>query len=272
MLPLLLRLLALVALGYLLLCALIYVLQERLIFFPERDQPGTRYDFGVPVEELWLPVERAALHALWFRVPERYGVILYLHGNAGSLRSWGSVAPDLTARGYDVVIVDYRGYGQSTGRISGETQLHADMAAVYRWVRERYPEEQIVIYGRSLGSGLAARLAAENRPQLLILESPFYSLETIARRQFPWAPPFLLKYPLRTYRWIGEVRSPVVIIHGTADAVVPFADGERLAAAVTAPLRFHAIAGGGHNDLALFPAYREALDEALQPSPRAPDS
>jgi fermentation-respiration switch protein FrsA (DUF1100 family) len=159
--------------------------------------------------------------------------------------------------------VDYRGYGQSGGSIAGEAQLHADMAAVYTWVAARYPEEQVVLYGRSLGSGLAARLAAEHRPRLLILESPFYSLEAIARRQFPFVPPFLLKYPLRTWSWIGQVGCPVMIIHGTADEVVPFADGERLAASVAAPLRFYPVAGGGHNDLARFPAYWEAIDEIL---------
>lgn len=258
-----LRLLALAAVGYTILCALIYAMQERLIFFPERDPPGTRYLFGVPVEEQHIPVEGAQLHALLFRAPEPRGVILYLHGNAGSLRSWGAVAPDFVARGYDVLLVDYRGYGQSSGSIAGEAQLHADVAAVYAWVAARYPEEQIVLYGRSLGSGLAVRLAAERRPRLLILESPFYSLEAIARRQFPFLPPFLLKYPLRTWSWIGQVRCPVVIIHGTADEVVPFADGERLSASVTAPLRFHQVENGGHNDLSGLPAYWAAIDEAL---------
>ncbi len=263
-LPAILRMLALVAVGYTLLCTLLYVAQERLIFFPERDPPGTRYAFGVPADELFLSVDGAQLHALLFRATEPHGVILYLHGNAGSLRNWGMVAPALVARGYDVLMVDYRGYGQSTGRITGEAQIHADMAAVYAWLSARYPEEQIVLYGRSLGSGPAARLAAERRPRLLILESPYYSLEAIARRQFAFIPPLLLKYPLRTHQWIGQVRCPVVIVHGTTDAVVPFTDGERLATAVTAPLQFVSIAGGGHNDLDRFPAYQAAIDRALR--------
>jgi hypothetical protein len=263
-LPAILRVLALIAVGYALLCALLYLAQERLIFFPERDSPGTRYAFGVPADELFLPVEGAQLHALLFRAPEPRGVILYLHGNAGSLRTWEAVAPNLVARGYDVLMVDYRGYGQSTGRIAGEAELHGDMAAVYAWLSARHPEEQIVLYGRSLGSGLATRLAAERRPRLLILESPYHSLEAIARRQFAFIPPFLLKYPLRAYQWVGQVRCPVVIVHGTADAVVPFADGERLATSVNASLRFHPVEGGGHNDLGRFPAYQAAIDEALR--------
>lgn len=262
-LPAIFRVFALIAVGYALLCTLLYLAQERLIFFPERDPLGTRYAFGVPADELFIPVKGAQLHALLFHAKEPRGVILYLHGNAGSLRSWGTVAPALVERGYDVLMVDYRGYGQSTGQINGEAQLHADMAAVYGWLSGRYPEEQIVLYGRSLGSGLAARLAAEHRPRLLILESPYDSLEAIARRQFAFVPPFLLKYPLRTYQWIGEVRSPVVIVHGTADTVIPFTDGERLAAAVTTPIQFHPIEGGDHNDLGQFPAYQAAIDAAL---------
>jgi uncharacterized protein len=254
---------ALIALAYISVCTMLFLWQERLIFYPERDPPGTRYAFSHPAEEVWIPVDGATLHALWFRVPEPQGVILYLHGNAGSLRSWGTVAPELVAYGYDLLIFDYRGYGQSSGQIQSESQLHADAAAVAAWVLARYPETPLVLYGRSLGSALAVRLAAEHQPRLLILESPFYSLEHLARRQFPWAPSFLLKYPLRAHAWIGQVRSPVVIIHGTDDAIVPFADGERLAGAVTAPLQFHAVAGGGHNDLARFPAYWAAITAAL---------
>lgn len=255
--------LALLALAYLLFCGLLFLIQERLIFFPQRDPPGTRYAFSMPSEEVWIAVDGAQLHALWFRVPVPQGVILYMHGNAGSLRSWGAVGADLAQRGYDVLIVDYRGYGQSSGQISSEAQLHADMAAVYAWVLTQYPADQVVLYGRSLGSGLAVRLAAEQQPRLLILESPFDSLETLARRQFPFVPPFVLRYPLRSTDWIGAVHAPVLIIHGTADEVVPFAAGERLAAQVRAPLQFVAVPGGRHNNLAQFAAYTAALDEAL---------
>lgn len=253
-----------VALPLLFVYALLFVMQESLIFFPQRDGPGTSYEFGLPVEELFVAVDGAELHALHFRTADPQGVVLYLHGNAGSLHSWGAVAPDLVTHGYDLFIIDYRGYGQSSGRITSEAQLHTDMARVYDHVQTLYPEDQIVLYGRSLGTPLAARLAADNNPRLLILESPFYSLEVLARRQFPFVPGFLVKYPLRTHEWIAWVQCPVVIIHGRDDAIVPFADGERLQAHVRAPLSFYAIDGGGHNDLSLFPAYHAALAKVLR--------
>lgn len=249
---------------YLALCVIIYLRQEQMIFFPRRDPPGTSYDFGRPVSEVWLPVAGARLHALWFQVPNPQGVILYLHGNADSLSSWGRSAAALTDFGYDLLMVDYRGYGQSSGSIDGEAQLHADMDVAYAWVRERYPESHIVIYGRSLGTGLAVRLAALNQPGLLILESPYYSMELLARRQIPWAPPFLLKYPLRSYRWISQVQSPVVIFHGTADNLIPFEDSVRLANQVRAPLSFYTLEGGGHGGLEHFELYREGLRRALE--------
>lgn len=252
-----------IAIGYALICAAIYAFQERLIFFPEFDPPGTQYHFGWPVDEVLIPVEGATLHGLWFRTTDPQGVILYFHGNGGSLRSWGAVAPDFVIRGYDVVMVDYRGYGQSTGSISSEAQLLADAEVIYAWVRARYPEHQIVLYGSSLGTSLASWLAAHHRPRLLILESPLYSVEAIARRQFPWVPGFLLKYPLRSHTWIGLVQCPVVIFHGTHDPVIPYSDGERLATAVTAPLSFYRLEGGLHVDSARFSVYHMVLDQVL---------
>lgn len=254
-----------ITIPYITLCAGIYLLQERLIFFPERTPPGTRYNIDLPFEEFFIPVEGASLHTLWFRVSHPRGVVLYFHGNGGNLEIAAAVAPDFVARGYDVVMADYRGYGQSTGSISSEAQLLADAEAIYRWVAERYPEAQIVLFGSSLGSGLASRLAADHQPRLLILESPYYSVEAIARRRFPWAPSFLLKYPLRSYSWIGQVRCPVVIFHGTNDTVIPFADGEQLATAITAPLFFYRIEGGGHVDSARFRIYHEVIDQLLGP-------
>ncbi len=161
------------------------------------------------------------------------------------------------------LIVDYRGYGQSTGRITSETQLHADAEAAYAWLCASYPEEQIVLYGRSIGSGLTVRLAAQHQPGLLILESAFASLAAIARRRFPWLPPFLLKYPLRNQRWIGRVRCPIVMIHGTDDPVVPYTDSLRLSRFIRAPLQLFPIPGAGHADLVSCPAWQQAIAQAL---------
>lgn len=251
--------------GYGTLCLGLYLVQEQLIFPNEYDPPDTRYSFSRAFEEVFIPVADARLHALWFRVPDPKGVVVFFHGNGGTLRTWGHRAIAFVDRGYDVFMVDYRSYGQSTGRIQSEVQLFADARAVYTWVREHYRDEQIVLYGSSLGTSFASRLAAEYQPRLLILESPFYSVEELARRRFPWAPSTLLKYPLRSYSWIGQITCPVIIFHGTADQVVPFDHSERLAAHLTAPLMFYRIVGGNHVDTEQYPIYHQALDIALGP-------
>jgi len=256
---------ALVCASYALLCLALYLLQERLIFFPEKLPAGYAFDYDMPFEEVTWPVDGAELHALHFRVDDPRGVILYFHGNAGSLRGWGDVGEELAGYGYDVVISDYRGYGKSGGRITGEAQLLADAEAAYAYVRERYAEERIVLYGRSIGSALATYLAAQHRPRLLILEAPFYSLHDLASRVMPPIAPLglLLKYELPVYRWLGETECPAVIFHGTDDEVIPFDSSRRLLAHTRSPATFVPVEGGRHNNLERFEAYQAGLAEAL---------
>jgi len=252
---------------YGLLCALLYSQQERMVFFPEVLPPGYRFAFSQPFEEVSLPVDGATLSALHFTVERPRGAILFFHGNGGSLRNWGDLAGHWTRHGYAVLMLDYRGYGKSSGAIRSERMLHDDALAAYAWLAERYPPESIVVAGRSLGTGIAARLATQRKPRLLILETPYTSLASIARRQVPWAPGFLFKYPLRTDQWIGEVTSPVYLIHGTRDELIPFASSERLAALIGGEQRLFAIEGAGHNDFTLYPAYDQALKTILGPEP-----
>jgi len=252
--------------GYVLLCLGLYVFQERLIFFPERLPPDYEFVYDAPFEELALPVAGAALSALRFEAAAPQGVILYFHGNAGSLAGWGDVGEPLAAHGYDVVIVDYRGYGKSEGRINGEAVWLADAEAVYAYVVELYGEERVILYGRSIGSTAAAYLAAQHRPRLLILEAPFYSLGDLARRAMPPVFPLglLLKYDLPVYRWLEEVECPVVIFHGTEDEVVPFDSSRRLLSHAHSEVTFIPVEGGRHNNLELFAAYQAGLANALE--------
>jgi len=221
---------------YGLLCALIYSQQERMVFYPEALPPGYAFSFGQPFEEVSLPVAGATISALHFTVERPRGAVL---------------------------MVDYRGYGKSSGSISGEQMLHDDALAAYDWLAERYPADSIVLAGRSLGSGIAARLATQRTPRMLILETPYTSMLSIARRQVPWAPGFLLKYPLRTDRWIGQVASPVYLIHGTRDELIPFASSQRLAELIPGEHKLYAIEGAGHNDFTGYAGYDRALGEIL---------
>ncbi len=255
---------------YIVVCVALYFLQERLLFLPEVLQPDFRYSFPMRFEEISLPVRGATIHALHFKPERPRGAILYLHGNAGSLRSWGAVAADFVRQGYEVFIPDYRGFGKSSGRITSERLLHEDALAAYSHLRQHYPEDQIEIYGRSLGTGLAVQLAAAQRPRMVILETPYFSMLELAKRQFSFVPGFLLKYPLRTDRFISDVTCPIYILHGTDDEFIPYDSSVRLLPLIKSKHELVTIRGGGHNNLAQFPEYHAALArimEAEQPGP-----
>ncbi|HOK06024.1 MAG TPA: alpha/beta fold hydrolase [Syntrophales bacterium] len=241
--------------------------QERIIFHPEVLPAHYRYHFGGVWEEVSIPVEGAVLNALLFRVPRPKGVVLYFHGNAGSLRTWGEVAGTFTGRGWDCLIYDYRGFGKSTGGFRCEDDLLDDGKAVYAYVRKRYGEAKIVFYGRSIGTGIAAGVAGAASPHLLILESPYHSLLDLAGHHYPWLPAFVLeaylRYPLPTYRWLREITCPVAVIHGTRDGIIPFENALRLKGLYPEKVRFFPVPGGGHNDLEDFQQYHRALDAVL---------
>lgn len=232
---------------YAALCLLIYTQQEHLLFYPTKLSATFRYPFAAPFTEVMLPVKGAALNVVHFTRPQAKGVILYLHGNGDLIARMEGVATFFLGLGYAVVIPDYRGYGKSTGAITNEQDLHTDLAAVYHYVQEHYPESQITIYGQSMGSGFATKLAAEHQPARLILESPYYSMRAMAAMHFPWVPRFLLKYQLRTDLWLAQVRCPVYLIHGTVDPVIPYTASTKLYALIPHEKELLTVTGGGHN-------------------------
>jgi pimeloyl-ACP methyl ester carboxylesterase len=249
-------------------CSFLYFGQESLIFHPERLPANYRYPFPGRFEELMWDVDGAKINALHFRVEHPKGAVLYFHGNAGSLRDWGDVAGEFTGRGYDIVMPDYRGYGKSTGKIKNEDMLHQDAAVAYRYLQRHYQESEIVIYGRSIGSGLAVYLARSSKPRMLILESPFFSLRDVAQYHYPFLPAGffdrILRYPMRSDLWIPEVACPVYIIHGMKDEVVPYSSSEKLLKLIKTSGKLITIEDGGHNNLSDFKLYQEQLDQILK--------
>ena len=249
-------------------CSLMYFKQENVIFYPEVLPPGFSYSFPGRFEELAWPVEGAVINALHFKAERPKGTVLYFHGNAGSLRSWGEIAPDFTGRGYDVVIPDYRGFGKSTGRIRGETMLLRDAEVAYERIKRICPENRIILYGRSVGTGLAVYLAAANRPRMVILESPYYSFLDLAAHHYPLIPRSLLRallrYPLRTDRWIAKVECPVYLFHGERDEIIPHEASVRLIPLIRSERVLITIPAGGHNDLGEHALYHRQLDRILK--------
>lgn len=249
-------------LAWLVACAVLWVKQGDLLFAPERLPPQALLAVEPDVVERAVPVPGASLSVLELRLPNPDGVVFFLHGNAGSLKSWFVNTGFYRRANFDLVMMDYRGFGKSTGRIDSERQLHADVDAVWRAVESRYRGRKVVIYGRSLGTGLAARLAAEVQPDLTVLVSPYVSIRSVARQRFPWLPAVFLKYPLRTDKQLPRIHRPILLLHGEADELIPPINS-MLLQKISPEAKLVLVPGAAHADIHESQVYQRALLQAL---------
>lgn len=203
------------------------------------------------------------INALHFKVSKPKGIVFYSHGNAGSLRTWGLVADIFLKHGYDLLIYDYRGYGKSGGKLS-EAKLYEDACMIYEELLKSYNEEDIIVYGRSIGTGIASKVAIDYNPKHLILESPYYNLPDLAKKIFPFIPASMIRYKLRNDQSVGQISAPITIFHGTFDEVIYFGSSMKLERLLREKDRLIPIVGGHHNDLANFELYHEELGNILQ--------
>ncbi|KQC29145.1 alpha/beta hydrolase [Flagellimonas eckloniae] len=248
-----------------LLIVMLYSLQEKLIFLPTQLPNNYEYSFAHDFEEIFLNTsDGAKLNAIHFKTERPKGLILYFHGNAGDLSRWGQITSSFVELGYDVLVMDYRGYGKSTGKLSEEA-LYTDAHLFYSHALKTYTEENIIIYGRSLGASIATHLASNTNPAKLILETPFYSLLDVAQDRFPFFPiKHVLKYEMSSYKYIKTVNAPIRIFHGTVDNVVAYESGLKLFEAIpNSDKKMYTIENGNHNDLNDFEVYRKGIELEL---------
>jgi pimeloyl-ACP methyl ester carboxylesterase len=247
------------------LCLVFYVLQDFFFFRPERLPKYFKYEYPFPFQEIHFDMEDGGyVNAIHFTVPNSKGVVYYLKGNSRSIKGWGKFARDFVGKGYDFFMMDYRGFGKSKGKIT-EAILYSDAQTAYKWLSEHYPEENIIIYGRSLGSGIAARIASWNKPRMLILDSPYYSFYKQIFRTGGFLIPlrWLLKYKIRTDHFIKKVTCPIFFIHGKKDRLMPYTDSVNLMQLNPTKASLFIIEKGGHNNLPTFPEYHEELYDIL---------
>ena len=243
---------------------LLYFFQERLIFFPEKLPANYSFQFVQPFEEIIITTDdNAKLSNVLFKAPSAKGVIFYLHGNAGSLDSWGDVATVYADLSYDVFMIDYRGYGKSQGHINGEKKLYADVQLAYNTLKSRYDEGNIVVLGYSIGTGLATQLAARNNPRLLILQAPFYNFTDLVKNIYPFVPTFLLKYKFQTDKYISACKMPVVIFHGDRDEIIYHGSSVKLSRLFKKGDKLVSLRGEGHNGMSSNPQYLNELKTIL---------
>jgi alpha-beta hydrolase superfamily lysophospholipase len=249
---------------YIVLCGILYFYQEKLIFFPQKLEKSYQFQFGQKFEELNIKTnDDKILNGLLFKVENSKGLIFYLHGNAGSLSTWGEVAETYNDLGYDIFIIDYRSYGKSEGEINSQNQLFEDNQIAYNELKKRYKEDKIIVLGYSIGTGLAAKLASANNPKLLILQAPYYSLTDMMKHTYSFLPTFLLKYKFETNYYLKNCKMPVVIFHGKQDRVIYYGSSLKLKKEFKPQDTLITLNRQGHNGMTNNKEYRIELMKIL---------
>ncbi len=225
-------------------CGILYAVQENFIFKPSPMGASAGFNFG---DEVWISVANdIRLHGLFYREENSRGVLLYWHGNRGNVRWCQRQAKMFAGLGYDILMVDYRGYGLSEGQIESSDQLYTDIQQVYDYLKQWYSDSQIVVVGYSLGTGMASYLAANNSPKGLVLVAPFVSITDMKDRYLPIVPDALVRFPLDNFDHLSRTSSPVIIFHGTDDEVIPYECSVRLQAAYADKVTLVRLPGTGH--------------------------
>ena len=222
---------------------------SRFIYHPDRDMRGAPSNQGLRYEPVDLETKDGmTLSGWWIPVCKQRGVVLFCHGNAGNIFHRLDSLLIFNRLGLSTFIFDYRGYGKSDGRPSESgTYLDAEAGWHYLVQTRKIPPEHIIIFGRSLGGSIAAWLAQEHYPRMLIIESSFTSLRDMVKDRFPWFPARLVRnYQYHTSQHLQKAQCPVLIIHSRDDELIPFRQGQELYEAAKEPKEFLEISGS-HN-------------------------
>ena len=244
----------------------LYYLQDYILFHPVFLAKNKKYDFSSRYREINIPYDNETnLNIIQFATDANIvkGVVLYFHGNKKNIGWYAQYAPNFTLKGYEVWMLDYPGYGKSTGKFT-ERRLYDYALQLYKLARTRYQPGNIIIYGKSLGTGIAAQLAAVRDCKRLILETPYYSFPALIKHYLPMYPVSnMLHYHLPTYDYLPLVTAPVTIFHGTNDQVIPYTDAKRLQPLMKMDDEFVTVQKGSHNDLNNFSVFHSKLDSVL---------
>ena len=247
---------------YLAICSYFYLIQEQSLFPANTIPAGLVYDFKLPHEEIFIDApDGARLNGVFFDAENSRGVVLHFHGNAENMLNMEQTARQFVQLGFSFLAVDYRSYGKSTGRLS-EQNLFDDAMLIMQFLKQQgWEESQIVLYGRSIGTGVAIQLASKTNPAGVILYSPFYNMQQLVSEMFPFLPVnLLLQYPMQSDNYLKLTESPVLMLHGDNDTIIPVHHAQQLGEIRG---RLVIIAGGGHNDLTRYPLFWQEVSQFL---------
>jgi len=244
----------------------LYYLQEKFLFHPEKLSNAYVYDFKVPFEEVNIPFNNTdTLNMIRFFPLDsvRRGVVVYFHGNKENIERYAKFADNFTRHGYEVWMEDYPGFGKSTGERT-EKKMYQQALQVQKMAASKYDQDSIIIYGKSLGTGIASYVASETKNKRLILETPYYSIPSLFGCYAPIYPTGKMSnYQIPTYKYLAEVSCPITIFHGTDDAVIPYRNAARLKKIIKPTDEFITVQDGTHHNLNDFDLVKKKLDSLL---------
>ncbi len=265
----LLNLLMLLVVTYLAMVLLVYSFQSRLVYFPEAVQQISNTPQAIGLDYTSVNIATSddeTLHGWWVPSPDAKGTVLFFHGNAGNISHRLDYLKMFKQLGYNTLLFDYRGYGQSSGTPS-ESGTYLDAQATWRYLIEtqRIAPAQIVLFGESLGGAVATWLAAHEKPGLLVLVSTFTSVPDLATEIYPFLPVrWITRFQYNTLESLQSVICPVFIAHSPQDEIIPFAHGQQLFQAAPEPKQFLTLQSG-HNTSFIFmqPAWIKSLGKFM---------
>lgn len=254
--------------AYCLVGILLWLVQDKLLLHPKSLTAGYVFEIAEPHKEVMLQLnENDQLHFMQFFPADTNhikGIVLYFHGNRENINRYAAYADNFTKHGYEVWMPDYPGFGKTTGAFT-EERLYSDANLLYKIASKRFVAGSIIVYGRSLGSGVASELASHNSCKRLILETPYYSLASLAAWYFFIYPTEqMLHYKFPVFEYLQTVKAPVTIFHGTIDEVIPYQGSLKLKAFLKRGDEFITIEKGRHNNLDDFQLFHQKLDSLLR--------
>jgi alpha-beta hydrolase superfamily lysophospholipase len=248
---------------YMLIGVLLYFLQDAILFHPVTLNRSHRFNFPLQHTDIRIPVnEKDTISVVHFStsLDTARGVVLYFHGNKRNISWYAKYIPHFTKHGYEVIMIDYPGYGKSTGKLT-EKKLYDWALQVYKMAIKKFSAEQIIIYGKSMGTGIATQLASIRDCKRLILETPYYDFPSVIKAYLPIYPvSWMIHYQIPTWQYMPNVTAPITILHGTSDWIVRYKNTKRLSTFLKPGDEVVTVNGASHNNLYSYPLVTAKLD------------
>jgi len=245
----------------------LFFLQDYILFHPVSLKKTHRFDFPEKHDDINIRVnDKSNLNIVRFFSTDTItkGIVLYFHGNKKNIAWYAKYPPYFTRHGYEVWIMDYPGFGKSTGKLT-EENLYTWAGYVYKFALSKFSSDSIIIYGKSMGTGIAAQLAATQNCKRLILETPYYDFPSVIKHYLPFYPvDWMIHYKIPTFRYLMHTKVPITIFQGTDDRLVTYSNSIRLKPFLKQGDEFIRIEGGSHNNLFIFKETIQKLDSLLK--------